>query len=61
MEFIVLTDEEAAAFDSAPALEYIDTEDLCEATGEPHQWEPVWSTNFAGRAFMCETCFDRTD
>lgn len=33
-----------------------DDEDECQ-----HDWQPVWSVNFAGRAYQCENCWDRTD
>lgn len=26
-----------------------------------HDWQPVWSTNAAGRAYQCQICWDRTD
>lgn len=26
-----------------------------------HEWESIWSTNFAGRAYRCVHCWERTD
>jgi hypothetical protein len=53
MEFQILSPEEASK------LEWVSLPD--DDADHDHDWQPVWSTNFAGRAYQCQICWDRTD